>query len=290
MRSLGPTIAIGVWWALVSLVTASLDYCCVDMIASAKAPWMQFTKELSSQEFSVTNSLKSLHCCAKGYRSIEWYKDGKPYPWRRDVSNMILYPESANQTVYTHAVTARDAGNYTCIVRNDSSSISHTIHLSTFDKTGYVDAPLPTYQLANEQYAKVGSTVRLFCEAFVGHIDLPDAKNQVEWIRLGENQTLEGNERFSQKQISREDGQIIGKYLEISSVHRSDFGNYMCTISNSGDQTIQLITTLREEEWFSMQVADYTDWGWMVFLVCSLISSILIVCLVLRRYCFHSYG
>lgn len=51
------------------------------------------------------------------------------------MSRLILYPESANQTVYTPAVTAEDAGNYTCLLRNDSVVHSHTIKLTVFGKS-----------------------------------------------------------------------------------------------------------------------------------------------------------
>lgn len=62
------------------------------------------------------------------------YKDGRAYPWPSSVSNFILYPESANQTIYTTTVTLTDTGNYTCLLRNDTHIYSHTIHLIVFGK------------------------------------------------------------------------------------------------------------------------------------------------------------
>ncbi|KAG5673505.1 hypothetical protein PVAND_003549 [Polypedilum vanderplanki] len=38
---------------------------------------MQFTKEVVDEDYVMMDNFKYLHCCAKGYRSIEWLKDGK---------------------------------------------------------------------------------------------------------------------------------------------------------------------------------------------------------------------
>jgi hypothetical protein len=52
-------------------VSGDEDFCVMDTFRS-NSTWLQFTKELSSQEYVVEQKFKSLHCCAKGYRSIEW--------------------------------------------------------------------------------------------------------------------------------------------------------------------------------------------------------------------------
>lgn len=39
---------------------------------SLNSTTMQFTKEAVSRDYAINGQFKSLHCCAKGYRSIEW--------------------------------------------------------------------------------------------------------------------------------------------------------------------------------------------------------------------------
>ena len=63
------------------------------------------------------------------------YKDGRPYPWPGEVSGFILYPESANQTIYSKSVVESDSGNYTCLVRNDTDELWHTINVTVMGKS-----------------------------------------------------------------------------------------------------------------------------------------------------------
>uniref|UniRef100_A0A1B6DGY4 Soluble interferon alpha/beta receptor OPG204 n=1 Tax=Clastoptera arizonana TaxID=38151 RepID=A0A1B6DGY4_9HEMI len=264
---------------------AQVDFCNQDRRnASLSSPGLQFTKELSGSEYAVGSNFKSLHCCAKGYRSIEWFKDDKAYPWPGDVSSFILYPESANQTIYSKALGVLDAGNYTCRVVNDSLTISHTTSLKVFDTSAYMDDPLPTYMLPNEHFVRLGDTARLYCEAFVGSSDLPDAANEVEWIRPGVNVSEEDQKRFMKKEIIRESKQIIGAYLFIRKVVKLDLGEYVCRISNAGDQIIRLSTVLREEEWVFTKPDNSVPWSSLILVTCACILSSLTVLMIYKRF------
>lgn len=57
------------------------------------------------------------------------YKDSRPYPWPGGESTFILYPESANQTIYTQEVRTSDAGRYSCRARNDTTTLEGDITL-----------------------------------------------------------------------------------------------------------------------------------------------------------------
>jgi hypothetical protein len=58
---------------LVIVESSDIDHCKERRFATAfNSSYMQFTKETVDQEFAIEGEFKNLHCCAKGYRSIEW--------------------------------------------------------------------------------------------------------------------------------------------------------------------------------------------------------------------------
>ncbi|XP_047107253.1 single Ig IL-1-related receptor-like [Schistocerca piceifrons] len=237
-------MALAIFVAAICLLLSTtaeskVDYCRMDTF-NRTGPWMQFTKEISDREYAIETKFKSLHCCAKGYNSIEWYKDGKPYPWPASTSSLILYPESGNQTIYTQASQDTDAGSYSCRVRNESTTLEHHVELKVVDSSGYSGRPLATFR-PTDQYVPLGDDARLFCEAFVGRIDLPDAHNEVVWLRNG---TPLPSQYWHT--VAREDSLILGSYLFIHNIRHDDLGQYVCRISNTGFQIIEMPVQLHE--------------------------------------------
>jgi hypothetical protein len=39
---------------------------------ASNASGLQVTREISKTDYVIKGKFKSIHCCAKGYRSIEW--------------------------------------------------------------------------------------------------------------------------------------------------------------------------------------------------------------------------
>ncbi|XP_011301162.1 interleukin-1 receptor accessory protein-like 1-B isoform X2 [Fopius arisanus] len=202
---------------------------------------LRFTKEVVTTEYANVGSFKAIHCCLRGYRSIEWYKDDRAYPWPGAVSHFILYPESANQTIYTQEARPSDAGRYSCKARNDTNTLIGDISLEIVgeDTSGYTGKPLVSYKPVS-QLVSLGGAARLFCEAYLGKVDLPDARNSVTWTKAGSNATVPSQGRVSQHRVTREDEQIIGSYLEITATTLEDYGQYECRVSNGADEEMTL--------------------------------------------------
>ncbi|GJQ70577.1 hypothetical protein Trydic_g22976 [Trypoxylus dichotomus] len=245
MASTGIVVAPAVFVILMFLSPAvnCIDDYCSDNLINTNTSHMQFTKETSGEEFGVVKKFKGLHCCAKGYRSIEWVKNGVSHPWSGTLSSFILYPESANQTIYAQNVNSFDAGNYTCILRNDSVVVTHTIQLVVYDADSIPDDPKTTY-ISPDTEVVPGQSVRLFCEGFVGYVDLPDATSEAVWMK---NNTIVEGPHITQQKVEREHGLTFGTYLFIDKVKPEDYGTYVCKISKPG-KSRSLEVELKEKE------------------------------------------
>lgn len=207
------------------------SYCSTNVISSASAG-MQLTKEPVPNEYGYEDQFKSIHCCGKGYRSIEWFKDNVAYPWSAGVSNLIQYPEAANQTLYTQRAARSDSGNYTCRISNETHSQQHTIYLEVLEKEP--DKPRTMF-VSKDQWVPGGGAVRLFCEALVGRSYLADAHSDLRWIKLWANNS-EGDLLPSQREIktTRDDmAGIIGSYLVVESAAAPDYGTYACVVTSN---------------------------------------------------------
>nr|XP_023023091.1 interleukin-1 receptor accessory protein-like 1 [Leptinotarsa decemlineata] len=171
-------------------------------------------------------------------------KDDKLYPWALEISSLILVPESANQTIYTQSLSEKDAGNYTCVLKNDTVIHSHTIHLRVFEKVP--DDPKITY-ISRDTITAVGQSLRLFCEAFAGEVDLPDAHSEAYWKKISANNSIYDVPSYAQQlKIDREDGQTFGTYLMIDELSKEDFGTYVCTISKPGNTIERFVSVIEK--------------------------------------------
>ncbi|XP_066253857.1 single Ig IL-1-related receptor-like [Euwallacea similis] len=227
------------------------DYCSLNTFEDDVGGLMHFTKEPTNEEFAIVGKFKGLHCCAKGYKSIEWFKDGQPYPWGLDLSTLVIFPENANQTIFTHHVQSGDTGVYSCLLRNETVMQTHTINLKVFDKLP--DDPKITY-VSEDKEVYAGDTTRLLCEAFGGRVNLPDAHSEVIWLKeLTNGSTIEVPAEV-QKTISREEGQTFGTYLIFNETKLDDYATYICVISKPGN-TINKSVTIKEK----VRVQDYIN-------------------------------
>ncbi|CAH0691355.1 unnamed protein product [Chilo suppressalis] len=223
----------------VATYTAATEYCSVDTLGT-NSSWMQFTKEPVPLEYGFEDKFKSIHCCVKGYRSIQWFKDGVAYPWSAGVSSFILYPEAANQTLYSQRAARADSGNYTCRTTNETNSETHTLRLDILEKPS--DVPKIMF-ISKDQWVEEGMELRLYCEALIGRSYLADARSDLRWMKVWPNGTEGDLLSHTESKTRRDDVEdIIGSYLNFGRVSVSDYGTYTCVIHSNDVVTKNHVT------------------------------------------------
>lgn len=103
------------------------------------------------------------------------------------------------------------AGNYTCLLRNDTHKMEHHVELivkskirllrHTAKETHWLtfpisadsppETPLATFEPQSLQELQEGDLARFYCEAFVGNLNLPDEKSEISWHRLSRHGELQ---------------------------------------------------------------------------------------------------
>jgi hypothetical protein len=194
------------------------------------------------RNFSLLNFLFSLKLTKNSYFSHCRFKDGKQYPWSsEDTSSLILYPESASQTIYARQASKIDEGRYTCVLRNATHKMEHHIDLSV--KSSSPDVPLATFR-PEDQFVNIGGSARFYCEAFVGKKeDQPKILISIQWYQIDANNNPQSVSDELQEEVKREEEQIVGSYLTISPVNVDDYGLYMCRVEMGNSQTHRLEMT-----------------------------------------------
>ncbi|OAD52997.1 hypothetical protein WN48_11083 [Eufriesea mexicana] len=62
------------------------DYCSMHKFDNLPPGGLRFTKEVVTTEYANIGAFKALHCCLRGYRSIEWGGIGGGWRWVRGVT------------------------------------------------------------------------------------------------------------------------------------------------------------------------------------------------------------
>lgn len=105
------------------------------------------------------------------------------------------------------------AGNYTCLLRNDTHRMEHHVELIVKSKIRLLrqdllihvltdhflfpssdsppETPLATFEPQSLQELQEGDLARFYCEAFVGNLGLPDEKSEISWHRLSRHGELQ---------------------------------------------------------------------------------------------------
>jgi hypothetical protein len=139
--------------------------------------------------------------------------------------------------------------------------------------------------MPDNHYAIPGDSVRLYCEGFVGKVDLPDAVNTIKWKKIGGNHTIESTGQYKTVEVVRENSQVLGAFLFINNIQKNDYGRYMCSISNTDDQILLQFTNITKPV-FNKEKLDTQlnrDFKIIVIMICIMITLILINVVWKRR-------
>ncbi|XP_067114007.1 fibroblast growth factor receptor 1b isoform X1 [Osmerus mordax] len=160
--------------------------------------------------------------------TLQWYKNGKEF--RKDQRIGGFKIRDHIWTLIMESVVPSDKGNYTCVVRNDHGSLSHTYQLDVVERSPH--RPILQAGLPANRTAVVGSNVEFVCRVF------SDPQPHIQWLKhISMNGSRVGPEGGPYVRVLKTAGlNTTDKEMEVltlKNVSLEDTGQYTCLAGNS---------------------------------------------------------
>jgi len=213
---------------------------------------LNFTNpDMADIEFGTQQQFKEMHCCAKGYSHMMWYKNNQPYPWKlTDPDETYMEGDYGNQTLTFQHLLTRDSDYYTCVASNGTHTISHTKQLLV-KPMQFTEKPIQTATPHCQDVKRLpGGNVTFYCEFYFGYGEGQD--DMLFWYKINKTDGevtyfwMEelNNNTYRTEFIYRDKNETKGTYLYISNITSVEYATYMVKAVNlHGDVEVPIKLT-----------------------------------------------
>ncbi|KAM9477024.1 fibroblast growth factor receptor 3 isoform 5-T5 [Clarias gariepinus] len=222
-----------------------------------EAPYWTRPERMDKKLLAVpaANTVK-FRCAAAGNPtpSIHWLKNGKEFKGEQRMGGIKL--RHMQWSLVMESAVPSDRGNYTCVVKNQYGTITHTYQLDVLERSPH--RPILQAGLPANQTVVVGSDVEFHCKVY------SDAQPHIQWLKHIEvNGSRYGPNGAPYvtvlKNLTSKDKEYVSR-LTLLNVTEDDAGQYWCTASNFlGKSEIPFWLAVRQPAVEMEKEEDYAD-------------------------------
>ncbi len=205
-----------------------------------------FVHVVSTVEFTFIRTTKQLNCEALNFRTITWYKNGIPYPWKK--SDLHAHLEDKNQLLLIKDADVTDEGKYTCVASNGKWSVSRNISLWV-EAESYNGPPVlleDKESSCTNHTAKLGQTVSFYCKFYVGHSMA--GLGSVGWMKVVDKvdtpiEVIQDIDYLTKENFSQNNS-VISARLDVVNSNENAFGTWKVYAENGYSTVVPLSLNL----------------------------------------------